>query len=125
MSQNVTKRPRRHRRPAFDVGYLRRAVQAYVLQELTYQQIQERFGIKRSTMQYWVAKFSAEILQTNAIGMTIQCADASSTALAGCEAELRKALEQANMQITALEVMIQVAEEELGISIRKKSGTKQ
>jgi transposase len=34
-------------------------------------------------------------------------------------------LKQANLRITALEMLIKVAEEELGIQIIKKSGTKQ
>lgn len=39
--------------------------------------------------------------------------------------ELQAALEMAKLKITALEVMIDIAESELNIDIRKKSGTKQ
>lgn len=39
--------------------------------------------------------------------------------------ELQAALEMAKLKITALEVMIDVAESELNIDIRKKSGAKQ
>jgi len=39
--------------------------------------------------------------------------------------ELQAALEMAKLKITALEVMIDVAESELNIDIRKKPGTKQ
>lgn len=39
--------------------------------------------------------------------------------------ELEKQLSEANLKIAALEIMIQVAEEDLGIEIRKKPGTKQ
>jgi transposase-like protein len=38
---------------------------------------------------------------------------------------LRQELGQAHLRITALELLIQNAEKELGIDIRKKSGTKQ
>jgi hypothetical protein len=40
-------------------------------------------------------------------------------------AELEQALQQANLLILALNTMIEVAEKELKIPIRKKSGTKQ
>jgi transposase len=40
-------------------------------------------------------------------------------------AELEQALQQANRLILALNTMIEVAEQELKIPIRKKSGTKQ
>ncbi|HYD91304.1 MAG TPA: transposase [Flavobacterium sp.] len=39
--------------------------------------------------------------------------------------ELQAALEMAKLKITALEVMIDIAESELNINIRKKPGTKQ
>lgn len=39
--------------------------------------------------------------------------------------ELTKALEQAKLKSDSLETMVQVAEQELHIKIRKKRGTKQ
>lgn len=39
-------------------------------------------------------------------------------------AELEQALQDANLMILALNTMIEVAEKELKLSIRKKSGTK-
>lgn len=39
--------------------------------------------------------------------------------------DLEKALEKAQLKIVGLESMIQIAEKELGIEIKKKSGTKQ
>lgn len=39
--------------------------------------------------------------------------------------ELVKKLSLANLKISGLELMIDIAEDELGIDIRKKSGTKQ
>ena len=41
------------------------------------------------------------------------------------EKDLEKQLREANIRITALEMMIKNAEQELGIDIVKKSGTKQ
>lgn len=39
--------------------------------------------------------------------------------------DLERSLSNANLKITGLEIMIDVAEKELGVNIRKKSGTKQ
>ena len=38
---------------------------------------------------------------------------------------LQKELEQAKLKIAGLETMISIADEQLGVSIRKKYGTKQ
>jgi hypothetical protein len=40
-------------------------------------------------------------------------------------AELKKKLEYADLKATAFEIMIDVAEQQLGVSIKKKPGTKQ
>ena len=40
------------------------------------------------------------------------------------EKSLSKQLKDANLKITGLEMMIEIAQKELGIDIRKKSGTK-
>jgi transposase len=45
--------------------------------------------------------------------------------LASENAKLRKALELATLKVAALETLIDVAEDQLNIDIRKKSGTKQ
>jgi hypothetical protein len=41
------------------------------------------------------------------------------------EAALKKALQEAQIKIICLETMIDIAEKELNVNIRKKSGTKQ
>lgn len=40
-------------------------------------------------------------------------------------ADLKKKLEYAELKATAYELMVDIAEKELGIDIKKKSGTKQ
>ena len=126
MSQTV-RFTRKGRRPKYDLAYLRRAAEAFLVEQLTYKQIHECYGIKRTTLQPWVCKFSEEILQTNAIGMSSTSPQSKPVLESGPpgDPQLRKALENANIKIAALEIMIQVAEEELGIRIRKKYGTKQ
>jgi transposase len=39
--------------------------------------------------------------------------------------ELKKKLEYADLKATALEIMVDIAEQQFGIDIKKKSGTKQ
>lgn len=51
--------------------------------------------------------------------------DPKSASLSEHEARLQAELDQARLRILSLETLIEVAEEELGIDIRKKSGTKQ
>lgn len=47
------------------------------------------------------------------------------TAKSSSEKELQKQLEEAKRKIICLETMMDIAEREIGVDIRKKSGTKQ
>jgi transposase len=49
----------------------------------------------------------------------------SSAAKGSGEKQLQKQLEEAKRKIICLETMIDIAEREIGVDIRKKSGTKQ
>jgi transposase-like protein len=77
----------------------------------------------RALISFWRKKFSPEIIFTLPI-MTEnerQKLDAAQKRIK----ELEKQLENAQMKNISLETMIDIAEEQLKISIRKKSGPKQ
>ena len=78
------------------------------------------------TLRDWVSLYQRKI-QTGLLTLpamtTTQKQDLQ--ALKQHNAELEQALKQANLLILALNTMLEVAEKELKIPIRKKSGTKQ
>lgn len=83
----------------------------------------------------WIVKYSNELSlsQTNSFdevmgkskNENLQKVDSESEALQKRIADLEKALAFEKMRSRGFEVMIEIAETELNIPIRKKSGTKQ
>lgn len=83
----------------------------------------------------WIVKYSNELSlsQTNSFdevmgkskNENLQKVDSESEALLKRFADLEKALAFEKMRSRGFEVMIEIAEAELNIPIRKKSGTKQ
>jgi transposase len=78
------------------------------------------------TLRNWVSLYQRKI-QTGLLTLPAMTTTQKQEvqALKQRNAELEKALQQANLLILALNIIIEVAEKELKIPIRKKSGTKQ
>lgn len=78
------------------------------------------------TLRNWVSLYQRKI-QTGLITLPAMTTTQKQEvqALKQRNAELEQAMQQANLLILALNTMIEVAEKELKIPIRKKSGTKQ
>ena len=77
------------------------------------------------TLTHWVKSFQRKI-ETGLITLPAMTTQQKQDlqALKQRNAELEQALQDANLMILALNTMIEVAEKELKLSIRKKSGTK-
>jgi transposase len=86
----------------------------------TLNQIAIKYGLScGSLISKWVRRYSSDYDQMSNI-------PPKDTSITGSrEKELQKALEEAQMKVICLETMIDIAEKELKVSIRKKSGTKQ
>jgi|SRR5450631_909213 transposase len=86
--------------------------------EMTKKEARLANGVSYNTLQRWIKKFNEVIgdLDSNESSMPI-----SSVAFP----DLKKALDQANLKVLALETLIDVAEEQFKIKIRKKPGAKQ
>lgn len=93
------------------------------------------YGIKgQGTIYGWLkdyqgSGFDSNLAAMNSIDSTTQSPDAQQNGpvddLQNKNKQLEAALNLAKLKITALETMIDIAESELNIDIRKKSGTKQ
>lgn len=100
--------------------------------ELSFKEARQKYGIKgEGTLYRWIEAYKkqASISNLQVMDATNPSAENANTNqnedLVKKNQELQAALEMAKLKITALEVMIDIAETELNIDIRKKSGTKQ
>ena len=103
--------------------------------KLSYIEARRFYGIKGNhTIARWVKQYEEQCLKVNLASMNTseeRNPDQSmshpdlQTELQEKTRELEAALKLAQLKITALETMIDIAESELHIDIRKKSGTKQ
>jgi transposase-like protein len=113
------------------------AIKEYLVDGMTYQQLSQKYGVSRSTINKWVlvyqeihnlprtAKQKTHDLQQMAIKGIPDTTKGEQTSLEQKVALLEKQLAWEKMKATALDKMIDIAERELNIDIRKKPGTEQ
>lgn len=108
----------------------RSAVNAVVSGRLSMREAQLTYGIKTDrTIQRWIEEFeqeNADLVASNEALMKKDKTSKKDTADNKSDVKaLQKALEDAQLKIAALNTLIDVAEEQLKINIRKKPGAKQ
>lgn len=101
-------------------------VQAVLQGRTTLEEAARRLGIKSAqTIKHWITTFKGQngyFIQTQPASMKKE----KKTLTQSEEVKaLKKALEQAELKVAALETLVTVAERELKIDIRKKSGARQ
>jgi transposase len=90
----------------------------YLEGKLSQAQLGRKYGLSSGeVVRYFVNWYKKYISQTEASG-------SGSPLESNADQRLQEELRLANLKITALEMMINIAEKELDIDIRKKSGTK-
>jgi transposase-like protein len=95
--------------------------------DLSYSQVAEKYGLPSKDLpKWWVRCYrkNAEIEPVEVLPMT-EKEKQEYKALRMENARLKKRLEDAELRALAFDTMIDVAEEQLGVEIRKKPGTKQ
>ena len=112
-------------------------IKEYLVEGMTYQRLSEKYGLSRFTINKWVmvyqelhnlprtAKQKTHDLQQMAIKGIPDKAKEEETAAAQTIALLEKQLAWEKMKAAALDKMIDIAEKDFNIDIRKKSGTEQ
>lgn len=104
-----------------------RIIAEYLTSGLSYRQAAAKYGVNFRTLHRWVKEYRGQMKRpTKAVaGKPFPALppeqDPLPTDVKLLQAELRKA----RLRTQALEQVIAIAEEELGLPIRKKSGTKQ
>lgn len=93
--------------------------QEYLTGKLSQSQLAVKYNLHDSNTVYYFVRWYKEnydVVNSNPAPI--------STGTSGADSKLEAELHLANLKITALEMLIKNAELELGVDIRKKSGTK-
>ena len=95
--------------------------------DLSYRQIAEKYDLpSRELPKWWVRSYRKKaVIEVISITPMTAKEKQEQQALKKQIADLQKRLADAELRALATDTMIDVAEEQLGIEIRKKSGTKQ
>jgi transposase-like protein len=113
-------------RSKFDISFRRRVAKDYIEGDRSLLQVAEAYGIAKYFVKDWVKYYKKELagVQETVLPMTEQELK-DKEALQKQLGALQKKLEHEQMKNFALETMIDLAKEELGVDIRKNSGAKQ
>ena len=109
----------------YDITFMRMVAAAYENGDESLNQVAARFEVSRQQVKTWRLKFSSELgINSQKVTPMTEQEQKEFEALKKQNEELAKKLEYANLQVFGLQTMIDVAEEQLKIDIRKKSGSK-
>jgi transposase len=100
-----------------------RIVKGIITKSFTIQEASDQYNVSKDSIKDWCAKYSCELADLNED--TVPKKQEKSPIDLDRIQQLERALEDANLKIIGLETMINIAEKDLKIDIRKKSGTKQ
>ena len=120
MKKEVGLKDRRDGRPVvFENSFKIALAKEYIQGESSFNQLAKKYNLPSGDTVRWFVKWYKEWLKKQPDTAT-PAPDKSSNAT-----KVEQQLQQANLRITALEMLIENAEKEFGIDIVKKFGTKQ
>lgn len=123
------KKKRRNAKSKYSPAVVRAVLYDVQTSSQTLAQIAAKNGLPKgsgSMISKWVKKYSSDFSAMEDLQPAINSTDPTlKSAKSNCEQELQKQLKEARRKIICLETMIDIAEREIGVDIRKKSGTKQ
>jgi len=108
-----------------DMSFIRSVILHYETSDLSTAQIGQIYGIRANQVVQWRKRFSSELGEQRPLPTMSPKQQNELDSLKKQNEELLKRLELANLKITALEIMIDIAEQDYKLDIRKKPGTKQ
>jgi len=98
----------------------------YLRGGITYRELSAKYGIKHQTIHWWVQEFQGKkrIRKPAVKKFTVEISH-DETPLPSEVKDLQRELRKAQLHNKLLNAMIDIAEEQLHINIRKKSGARQ
>jgi transposase-like protein len=104
-----------------------KVVKEFMEGDQSLRQIARQFGISTSAVSIWFNKYSSDLTEKEKI-INVSMTEEEQSAFDALQKQmegLQKKLDYEQMKNFALETMIDLAKEELGVDIRKNSGAKQ
>src|SRR5687767_1028897 len=112
--------------PIYDESLKIAVARDYLTGNLSYSQVAEKYNLPGGdVVRYFVKWYQKNCQIEISQGTALPSVTNEQTPENQDQTKLEHELSDARLKIAALEIMIQIAEQELGIEIRKKSGTKQ
>lgn len=109
--------------PVFDENFKIIVAREYLTGQLSHGQLAKKYGLTGEHTSRYFVRWYQKWLQAHELEAQADLGGVNEPERE--KRQLEKQLFEANLKITALEMMIRTAEETLGIDIGKKSGTKQ
>jgi transposase-like protein len=110
---------RGYKPPVFDESFKIALAREYIQGQLSFNQLAKKYNLPSADTVRWFVRWYKQWLEKQPVDNT------PAPVTADNKTEVQQQLQQANLRITALEMLIQNAEKEFGIDIAKKPGTKQ
>lgn len=106
-------------------AFMHKVLEDYLTGNESMSEVASRYNVKANQIGYWKSLFSSELEPRTILPIVMTEAEQKELdALKKQNEALLKKLEYANLQVFGLQTMIDIAEEQFKIEIRKKSGTK-
>lgn len=125
-NEQLAKKPRRKRTTYTDT--FKRQVLREHFMGATYKSLVEKYDLFNGVIIYqWKCKFGSEFEELQGMAKSKKKGAGLKTDFKYKEglSDLEAELQQAKLKVIALETLIDIAEEELGVPVRKKSGAEQ
>ena len=114
------------RKGQHSVAFKLQVCRSYLDGDESYAQVGLHYGVRREQICRWIQAYYPELSVNKPTATTMTEAEQKELeALRKQNKDLKAKLEYADMKATALEIMIDIAEKQLGVDIKKKPGTKQ
>lgn len=128
--QKLKPRPHKKKLPGstYSEAFKKQVVEAYLQGDDDQRLVASRFGISQSSVNIWLKKYQSQRTDSSKVEVSLDMekkAENDKNALEQKIKELEKALEEERLKRIGYQTMIDIAEKELKIDIRKKSDTKQ
>jgi transposase-like protein len=108
-----------------DETFKRHVAHTYTNGDQSLNQLAKKFNIPNQTISRWVKQFSVELAEPLINDCMTDQEKADFEALKKANEALQKKLEYEQLKNFALETLVDLAKEELGIDLRKNSGARQ
>ena len=112
----------------YEASFKRKVIMELLSGTITRSELSRKYCVSRKTLSYWLNQYEQQEQQLLTLSSMKQDQNNDSHKQGQSDAarikELEEALRLANIKVTCLETLIDVAEEMLDVDIRKKPGTR-